>query len=281
MLSYQHAYHAGNYADVIKHLTLAHTLSYLVQKDKPMFYFESHAGRGRYDLASSESSKTAEWKDGIGRLWDKKAKLPAVFSPYIHAIETLNEKGKLRSYPGSPMLASSFLRPIDRAYLCELHPQEFAHLSHALHSHKRFHLATEEGIARMISMLPPPERRGLVVIDPSYEVKSEYQDIPRALKTAYERFSTGVFCLWYPIISPHHHTQLLRGLAQLNPVKAVSFEFYPGPLDTTQMNGCGMLILNPPFTLFKALKQAADFLCGEIYGKGAHYVLREEIIQAK
>lgn len=279
MLSYQHAYHAGNYADVIKHLTLAQTLSYLVQKDKPMFYFESHAGRGHYDLASSEANKTAEWKEGIARLWDKKAKLAPAFSPYIYAIEMLNDKNMLKSYPGSPMIASSFLRPIDRAYLCELHPQEFVHLSQALKPYSRFHLAEEEGIARMIAMMPPPERRGLIVIDPSYEVKTDYQDIPKALKMAYDRFTTGVFCLWYPIINPHHHSQLLRGLARLSPVKALSFEFYPGPLQSTQMKGSGMLVLNPPFTLFKALKQAADFLCAEVYGKSAHYVLREELIK--
>lgn len=279
MLSYQHAYHAGNYADVMKHLIIAQILSYLLQKDKALFYFEAHAGRGQYHLNSSEALKTTEWQDGIGRLWPKKNKLPQAFAPYIHALDLYNENNTLCHYPGSPLIAASFLRAIDRGYLCELHPQEYNQLSENLSRFKRVHVQQEDGIARMISMLPPQERRGLIVLDPSYELKTEYQSIPKALKLAYDRFQTGVFCLWYPIVNPYHHAQLLRALAQLNPVKAITFELYPGKLNTTQMRGSGMLILNPPFTLFQTLKQAADFLCHQIYGNEAYYVLKEEILK--
>lgn len=261
MLSYQHGYHAGNFADLMKHAILVQLLRYLTQKDKPLFYLETHAGRGLYDLHDKQARKTGEASDGIACLWQHKAHLPNVFSPYLELINQLNPTGSLRYYPGSPKIALDILRPIDRLVCCELHPTEHMHLKQLWRGGKRLLANETDGIAEMNALLPPKERRGLIFIDPSFEVKTEYLQIPAKIKEAYQRFSTGVYCLWYPLVDTSHHERLVRGLKSIPAKQALQIEFYYTTQDKPGMTGCGLWILNPPFVLEKEAKAILKGLC--------------------
>lgn len=256
MLSYQHSYHAGCFADVVKHIVLTNILEYMLKKDNPFFYFESHAGRGQYDLTDKHAQKTGEAQDGIEKIWCIRSTLPDVFASYIDIIRQINPDKTLRYYPGSPALAIDMLRKIDRAYLCELHPAEFEHLKELKKSGKKVFCSNSNGLEQLIAQLPPHEKRGLIFIDPSYELKDEYKTLPKIIKSAYQKFSTGVYCIWYPIIDNMLHENLTKGLSSIptNNYLKVEYTFK----DTPQfgMKGCGLWIINPPFTLAGSLKSA-------------------------
>lgn len=260
MLSYQHGYHAGNFADVIKHCTLANILHYLIQKDKPLFYLETHSGKGLYDLQHKQAAKTGEYKEGIQLLWPDFAKLPTPFHEYVLLISELNPNKQLRYYPGSPWIASQMLRPQDRLYLCELHPNEFDELSSLPHSHPRVHFSHSDGIASLNALLPPPEKRGLIFIDPSFEIKEEYKQIPASIQQAYKRFSNGVFCLWYPIVNKRLTQQLVQRMENIGANKSLKIEFNLTHAPTDGMTGCGLWVINPPYLLVDQLREIADTL---------------------
>lgn len=260
MLSYQHGYHAGNFADVVKHLTLTRLLDYLTKKDKPMFYLETHSGKGLYDLKDKQSEKTGEYKQGINLIWPNKAKLPSVFQNYINSISRLNTRGELTQYPGSPYLAITGLRPQDRLYFCELHPAEFEILERMPRFNKKVHVSNTDGIASLTALLPPQEKRGLIFIDPSFEIKDEYKHIPAAIKKAFSRFSNGVFCLWYPVVNKRFTNQLIRGMKDIGAKNALRIEFNLTMAPQNGMSGCGLWIINPPFTLEDELKSVLDVL---------------------
>jgi 23S rRNA (adenine2030-N6)-methyltransferase len=257
MLSYQHGYHAGNFADVMKHLTLVSILRYLVQKDKPIFYLETHAGKGLYDLTSAESMKTGEATQGIEQLWPSLGQLPAVFAPYLDSIRACNPQGTLRYYPGSPLLALDQLRSNDRIFCCELHPREFTELQKITSKRRgmKMHVSHTDGLAQLSILLPPPERRGLVFIDPSYEIKSDYQQIPKAVREALSKFHTGVYCIWYPIVDKHWHQQFLKNMQQIREPQ-MRVEFHLKNSSAPGMTGCGMWVVNPPYVLANELKTA-------------------------
>lgn len=259
MLSYQHGYHAGNFADVIKHLGLTRLAHYLTQKDKPLFYLETHSGKGLYDLKSAQSEKTNEYKEGIQLLWSQQKKLPAVFNKYIRIIRELN-KDNLRFYPGSPYLSAQLLRNIDRAYFCELHPAEYDALKTLSLGHKKIHFSNSDGMAALNSLLPPPEKRGLIFIDPSYEIKDEYKTIPRAIKQAFTKFNTGTYCLWYPVVHRRTTDQLLRRLQEIGAKNALKVEFNLKNDSHHGMTGCGLWLINPPYTFAEEMKQIAEHL---------------------
>lgn len=259
MLSYQHAYHAGNFADVLKHVTLVLIADYMVQKDKPLFYLETHAGRGMYDLSHAMAQKTGEYQQGIAPLLAKKDKSPAVLDSYINRILQLN-LDKLTQYPGSPALAIAHLRAIDRLFFCELHPQEFQHLKKLPAQGRRVHSECIDGISMLHALLPPAEKRGLILIDPSYEIKEEYKSIPKAIAKAYERFSQGVYMLWYPLVNPYHTAQLHAEMKKINAKNTLVVEWYPGIDGLTGMTGTGLWIINPPFILKDALSSALTFM---------------------
>ncbi|MBA2711235.1 MAG: 23S rRNA (adenine(2030)-N(6))-methyltransferase RlmJ [Tatlockia sp.] len=273
MLSYQHGYHAGHFADVVKHLTLARLLNYMTLKDKPLFYLETHSGRGLYDLQSSQASKTKEHCQGIDILWQQKASLPSVFAPYIEIINEANKTEKLRFYPGSPYIAIDMLREQDRIYCCELHPREFEYLQKLPHPDKRVFYSHSDGIASLNALIPPPERRGLIFIDPSFEVKTEYKEIPKAIHAAYQRFSTGVYCLWYPLVDQFYHDQLLRTMAKIGAESALRVEFSMINSKQIGMTGCGLWIINPPFTLAEDLKIALQYLKGLFNPANSSYLI--------
>lgn len=254
MLSYQHGYHAGNFADVVKHSILARLLNYMTKKEKPIFYFETHSGRGLYDLTSAQSLKTGEALEGIQKLWDDRKSLHAIFAPYLDVIQNSNPTPKLQYYPGSPELAICMLRQQDRLFFSELHPREFESLSQLPKQGKRVFYSDQDGMNNLAALLPPPERRGLIFIDPSYEIKTDYRQIPLALKNAYQRFATGTYCLWYPITDNRLHQQLIRGLTEIGANDSLRVEFYLTQADKPGMTGCGLWIINPPYVLAEELK---------------------------
>lgn len=260
MLSYQHGYHAGNFADVVKHLGLSRLLNYLKIKDKPLFYLETHAGRGIYDLKDRQAEKTGESKQGIQLLWPDKKNLPPVFADYLQCIADLNQGESLRYYPGSPQFAIHALRQQDRLYLCELHPAEFAALDQLPHLQKKVHSSNTDGLASLQALLPPPEKRGLVFIDPSYEVKEDYKRIPQALKKCYSHFANGVYCLWYPVVNRKFCEQLQRGMMDIGAKNILNIEFNLTMAAHEGMTGTGLWVINPPFTFADEMKTICDVL---------------------
>lgn len=249
MLSYQHSYHAGNFADVIKHFTLTRLLHYMTQKDKPLLYLETHSGRGMYDLEDKHTLKTGEARQGIDILWAHRKELPDVFTAYLKQIVSLNKDSKLRYYPGSPWLALNLLREQDRLFCYELHPGEFQYLDALPRQKKRLFTSNSDGLDSLSALLPPPERRSLIFVDPSYEIKTEYRHIPEQLKLAYHRFETGVYCIWYPIVDNKFHSQLLRGLKSIGAQNNLRIEFYLTGAKNAGMTGCGLWVINPPYVL--------------------------------
>lgn len=248
MLSYQHGYHAGCFADVVKHVILTQLTQYMTQKEKPLFYLETHSGRGLYDLQDAFATKTGEFKEGIELLWQQRQSLAPVFAPFIEACQSVNQGDQLRFYPGSPAIAIHQLRAQDRLFFCELHPQEFDALERLPKQRKRVFYSHEDGVKSLSALLPPTENRGLIFIDPSFEMKAEYRDIPSAIQTVYKHFQSGVYCLWYPIIDNKLHAQLVRGMAAIQ-APSLQMEFYLNQKNKATMQACGLWVINPPYVL--------------------------------
>lgn len=275
MLSYQHGYHAGNFADVLKHTTLSRLLAYLLQKDKPLLYLETHSGKGIYDLRDKQALKTNEFREGIKLIWDDKNKLPNPFAEYIKVIKGINDQPSLRFYPGSPTIAINALRAVDRAYFCELHSGEFDHLITIPRLNKKVYFHNVDGIDALKSQLPPIEKRGLIFIDPSYEIKEEYKTIPQAIKQALEKFGHGVYCLWYPVVDRKLKEQLLRRLNQLEAKSTLNIEFHLTTKSIGGMTGCGLWIVNPPYTLAAEMKQVCETLKHYFNPSESSYVIEK------
>ncbi|WP_299691007.1 23S rRNA (adenine(2030)-N(6))-methyltransferase RlmJ [uncultured Tateyamaria sp.] len=242
MLSYQHIYHAGNLADVHKHALLAWMLSYLTRKDKPLSYLETHAGRALYDLAAAEATKTGEAAQGIARVAD----WFAADDPYMQVMHQTSETHGINAYPGSPLVADLLLRDGDRITLAELHPQERAALQHTLPTAQ---VHQTDGFALAHAKLPPTPRRGLMLIDPSYEVKSDYDDIPRHIRKYARAWNVGIIALWYPILTSNAHASMLKTLANNHPDALRSEVRFPPARTGHGMVGSGLFVIRPPFGL--------------------------------
>jgi 23S rRNA (adenine2030-N6)-methyltransferase len=260
MLSYRHAYHAGNFADLLKHCTLIAIIRHLSQKDGPIHYLETHAGAGRYRLDDPMAQKTGEYTKGIGTLWQA-TPLPPLLTDYVALVTRLNPDQQLRHYPGSPWFAAHCLRPHDRLDLCELHSSDFPVLAQTFKGDRRVRCHNVDGYQRSLALVPPASKRGVIVIDPSYEVKTEYQQVVTQLKALHKRFATGVYALWYPVIDADRLRQLEHSLRQSGIKRMQLFEFglhrdhsQPG------MNGAGMVVINPPWTLKEQLTTSAQWL---------------------
>lgn len=277
MLSYQHSYHAGNFADLIKHMILVHLLSYLNLKEKPYFYLETHAGRGLYDLRQGQAAKNKEFDLGIAKIWDHPSwdAIPEMIKNYLAIIRQYNEHQAyqtLRYYPGSPAFALKLLRPQDRMYAYERHPEEFHHLVQLKKQGIRAWFDFNDGLQGLKAQLPPKERRGLVFIDPSFEIKTDYKTIPECLLEAYQKFSTGVYCLWYPMVDTYLHEQLLRGLDRIPCQNKLRVEWtLDRSLVPTGMASCGLWLMNPPYLLKETLQQSLVFLVEKIYQNKAKF----------
>lgn len=256
-MNYRHGYHAGNFADVVKHATVALILGYLKSKDKPFCVLDTHAGGGRYDLLAEAADKTGEWRNGIGRLWGR-AGLPAELGPYLAAIRRLNRAGagSLRWYPGSPRLTRVLLRPGDRLIATELHPVEAQALQREFAGDGQVLVKRMDGYQALKAFLPPAERRGLVLIDPPFEATDEFERLVKGLKDAHRRWAQGIFALWYPIkdeapIRTFHDAIVGTGIRRV-----VVAELLVRPaLDPTRLNGCGLVLVNPPWTLADDLRR--------------------------
>lgn len=259
-MNYRHAYHAGNFADVHKHATLALVLEHLKRKDAPFLYADTHAGIGDYDLASVQAEKTGEWKDGIGRVLAEAA-APDELAPYLDAVRALNPEGGVRFYPGSPAVATALARPSDRLALCELHPEDAETLRRRFAADRRIGIHHRDGYEALKALLPPPERRGLVLIDPPFEVRDEFQRMRAGLTQAVKRWPTGVYALWYPIKNRAPIDRFHADLAMLGLPKTLVAELMirRGD-DPARLNGCGLVVVNPPWKLDESLAALMPWL---------------------
>ena len=250
MLSYQHAYHAGNLADLHKHALLASALDYLTRKDKPLSYLETHSGRGLYRLDGAEAAKTGEAKAGILRA-ERDGWLPAGH-PLHAALASVRRSYGANAYPGSPLIAAHFLRRGDSAHLAELHPGEFA----ALEQVAGFaNLHRQDGFQMAQAVCPPTPRRGMLLIDPSFEVKADYATIPKQIDQIARKWNVGVIALWYPLLTDHRHQPMLDALMSSHP-DALRSEVHFAPARPGHfMTGSGMWVLNAPFGLSDEAQQ--------------------------
>jgi len=262
MLSYRHAFHAGNHADVLKHFIEVQLLRYLAQKDKPFWYIDTHAGAGCYELDTGYATQNAEFESGIARLWNRND-LPAPLAEYVALVKHLNPDGQMKLYPGSPLVAQQLLRGQDRMRLFELHPtdHEILQENFAAQSHSVL-IQKADGFGALKALLPPPPRRALVLIDPPYEEKQDYQRVVSALQEGLKRFANGVYAVWYPQLQRAEARQLPGELKQL-PVKSwlhVALSVQTPSAEGFGMHGSGMFILNPPWTLHGELQQVMPYL---------------------
>jgi 23S rRNA (adenine2030-N6)-methyltransferase len=254
-MNYRHAYHAGNFADVLKHAVLSLCLAYMKRKEAPFRVIDTHAGAGRYVLSSEEAAKTGEWRAGIGRLLGRGADaLPAktadLLSPYLDAVRALNEPGRLSIYPGSPALALQLLRRQDVLIANELHPEAHQDLMAAVGRDPRAKIMQLDGWVALKALLPPKERRGVILIDPPFEEEGELARCAEGLAQGLNRFATGVFLLWYPIKADKSVAALHRALARLESTPLLNVELMIRPAGRADgLIGCGLVIANPPYTL--------------------------------
>ncbi len=276
MLSYRHAFHAGNHADVLKHFILWLTLDYFNRKDKPYWYIDTHSGAGLYDLRSSEAQKVGEYQHGIARLQQAPV-LPDLLQSFLQHLQQIVLHEHL--YCGSPWLAQATLRESDKLRLFELHPTDFQHLQNNMREarlNRRGILKQEDGFQGLIALLPPPTRRAVVLIDPPYESKQDYERVIKTLKEAQKRFEQGCYLVWYPCLSRVESQKLPEQLKKLSPHNYLQAELYvqQARADGFGMHGSGMWLINPPYLLAEQLRHTLPILAQQLQqDKGARYVL--------
>ncbi|VXC12350.1 Ribosomal RNA large subunit methyltransferase J [Burkholderia sp. 8Y] len=262
MLSYRHAFHAGNHADVLKHAIVVQMLRYLGLKDKPYWYIDTHSGAGVYSLTEGFAVKNAEYESGIARLWDR-TDLPPLLADYVDEVKALNPDGALRFYPGSPYLAWRAMREQDRMRLFELHSTEIDVLRHNFRdAGRRAMIYDGDGFEGIKAILPPAPRRALVLIDPSYEDKRDYARTVACLEESLKRFATGTYAVWYPQVARMESQRFADQLKAIQPTGWLhaTLTVKAPPADGLGLFGSGMFILNPPYKLASELKQALPYL---------------------
>lgn len=264
-MNYRHAFHAGSFADVFKHAVLCRILHYLRGKPAAFRVIDTHAGAGLYDLTSSEASRGGEWRDGIERLLTTQLAAPmaALLAPFLEVVGALNERDRLTTYPGSPALARAWLRPQDRLIACELEPKACVTLAGHLRGDTRIKTIEIDGWAALTAYLPPSERRGLVLVDPPFEDDGDFHRLSHGLALAHRKWATGVYALWYPIKDRGEPDALAKRLRRLGPAKILRAELNVAPLsDPARLNGCGLILVNPPWTLENELSVLLPGLAG-------------------
>ncbi len=279
MLSYRHAFHAGNHADVLKHYVLSLVLAYMRQKDKPYCYIDTHAGAGLYQLNAGFARQNAEFEQGIAKLMAA-PHLTKALADFVALIKSFNH-GELAFYPGSPMLAHDFLRADDKMRLFELHPSDHALLMANFKGQaKQVQIAQQDGFAGIKACLPPASRRAVVLIDPPYEDKQDYQRVVNTLKDSLKRFASGSYLIWYPLLQRPEPAQMLAELMALKPASwlHVSLSIHAPKSDGFGMHGSGLFIINPPWTLPQTLNDSMPALSQLLaLDQSAHYTLEHEI----
>jgi len=268
MLSYQHIYHAGNFADVQKHAILIKLLQLLALKPQKFAVMDTHAGRGLYDLSSTEAHKTGEFNGGVLTFWKARAE-KSPLSDYLKLVAGLNEGDELKTYPGSAKIAHKLMRASDRLLLVERHPGEFEELQSNFQGIPNVTLAQEDGFQYLVSKVPFAERRGLVLVDPSYEIKTEYTDLPKQLQKAFKRWPQGQFMIWYPMLPANLHEQMLLDLRRtdIKDILISEIRYEEMPPESFGMYGTGVIIINPPFGFETALGELTQYIAAHLPGK--------------
>lgn len=280
-MNYRHAFHAGNFADVLKHAVLAAVIAHLKRKPQPFRVVDTHAGAGVYDLAGNEAGRTGEWQDGIGRILSDTPPpdVAEILAPYLAVVREENPDWQagapVSRYPGSPLIARRLMRPADKLVANESHPEDGARLKALFARDAATKVLMLDGWMAIKSLLPPPERRGLVLIDPPFEKTGEFQRLVDALVAAHRRFATGTVVLWYPVKDPRRIATFHRDVAALKIPKLLASELYVrAPLSEGTLAGTGILILNPPYTLEYALQALLPYLVQKLgRAKSADYRL--------
>lgn len=280
MLAYRHAFHAGNHADVLKHTVLMLVLRYMNQKDKPYRFVDTHAGAGGYSLEGRYAQKKGEYEQGVARLWDRDD-LPEALADYVNLVRQFNADGKLAQYPGSPAIAQMTLRAKDQMRLFELHPTDYRILSAYLGEQRGAEVRNADGFENLKSQLPPSSRRGVVLMDPSYEGHNDYGRVIAALRDGLLRFAEGVYLVWYPQVSKLEAAQLPKRLEGVAPKGWLHVRLTVQLPDAQGFGlaGSGMFVINPPYTLHDELAAVLPTLV-DVLGQydGANYLLEQKTV---
>jgi 23S rRNA (adenine2030-N6)-methyltransferase len=252
MLSYRHSYHAGNFADVLKHIVLIEILEHLIKKEKPFDYIDTHAGAGLYNLRSDHAQKIQEFKNGIAKInFDKFPEL----SLYQDILKKCNDGPDIKFYPGSPYIAGQYLRDYDRSWLYELHPSDYKILDQLVTGDRRIRVECGDGFKGLMAKVPPRSKRALVLIDPSYEIKDDYDRVIEVIIKAHKKFATGIYAIWYPVIQ-RTTINRMETLFRNSGIKNIQLFELGLTADTTEkgMTSSGMIVINPPWTLMEKMK---------------------------
>jgi len=273
-MNYRHAFHAGNFADVLKHVVLARILLHLRDKEKAFRVIDTHAGAGLYDLAGGAASRTGEWRDGIGRLMAATLApdIRALVAPYLDAVAAVNRGPDLRRYPGSPLIALGLMRPRDRLIACELEPGAAGALTRNLARDRRARAIGIDGWVALKAYVPPKERRGVVLVDPPFEDKQEFVRLAEAVRTAHRKWPTGIYLLWYPIKDRSGPHELAARLGRSGIAKILRVELGAAAVgEPARLNGAGLIVVNPPWRLADELARLGPAL-GPVLRPGAQTI---------
>ncbi|HEJ9660757.1 TPA: 23S rRNA (adenine(2030)-N(6))-methyltransferase RlmJ [Proteus mirabilis] len=278
MLSYRHSFHAGNHADVLKHIVQTLIIESLKEKEKPFLYLDTHAGAGRYQLTNAHATRTGEYLEGIARLWQQE-EVPELILPYLEVVSSLNTSGELRYYPGSPLLAAKLLREQDLLMLTELHPTDFPLLRTEFSRDKRVRVCREDGFGQLKSKLPPASRRGFALIDPPYELKQDYSAVVKGIVEGYKRFATGTYAIWYPVVHRQQIKRMLKELEATGIRKILQIELAVKPdSDQLGMTASGMIVINPPWKLASQMTSILPWLHKTLVPEGTGHTLVEWVV---
>jgi 23S rRNA (adenine2030-N6)-methyltransferase len=260
-MNYRHGYHAGNFADVVKHLALVVILLHLRKKDTAFTVVDSHAGRGAYDLAGAEAGKTGEAQTGIARLAGLSGEMPEALSTYLSLVKEIGKD----LYPGSPLIAARLLRPQDRLTAIEKHAEEFAALQEVLAPTRNATAEQGDGYARAAKLLPPPSRRGLVLMDPPFESPEEFSDLARAVRDGYRKFATGIFLIWYPVKSQADSDAFIGEVLAGGIANAMVIDTKVSAPEG-KLNRAGLLVINPPYGFEASMREATRLVAPRLGG---------------
>lgn len=279
MLSYRHAFHAGNFADVLKHSVLSLVLDYMTRKEKGFCYIDSHSGAGMYQLADEYAQKTGEYKNGIAKIIND-VNAPQALEPYLSLINSLNLNSELDIYPGSPGVAKAFVRRQDSSHLFELHPSDIQHLEDFCQRWRKVFVKQSDGYKGVLGLIPPPSRRGVVLIDPPYELKEDYQKAVSTIVKAYNKFSTGTYIVWYPVVKRHFIEQMEKDFRNSDVKNLLQVEFcLENDTEEYGMTGTGLFIVNPPWQLTSQLEEVLPYMKDKLGNGNTSYTLKQLIAE--
>jgi len=278
LLSYRHSYHAGNFADVLKHIVLIELLQHMVKKEKAFSYIDTHSGAGLYHLRSDHAEKLQEYQKGIAKVfhldWPELA-------AYQTAVKTVNDGNDLTFYPGSPLLAMQYLRAQDQAWCFELHSEDSVFLTNNLRQYKQARVRREDGLKGLLSLLPPESRRALVLIDPSYEIKSDYDEVFHTVEKAHKKFATGTYAIWYPVVDRSRINRLDKQLINSGITHIQRYELgLDADASTRGMTSSGIYVINPPWQLMETMTALLPKLV-KVLGENAGAFYRADTLVAQ